>query len=131
MPTLTRVEKIRRLRLWINALRSGKYKQTRQTLHNKYDNTYCCLGVSCDIYRKHTKKGRWDGHIFVTSNMYRNSTELPLSVSRWFGLPDHNPELTEGVSCISANDNEKWSFKKIASAVEECYLKPLLAKGKK
>lgn len=32
---------------WIDALRSGKYNQTKGCLH---DNTgYCCLGVLCDV----------------------------------------------------------------------------------
>lgn len=32
---------------WVNALRSGEYKQTRETL---YDGAgYCCLGVLCKV----------------------------------------------------------------------------------
>jgi hypothetical protein len=35
---------------WVEALRSGDYKQTQQTL---YDGTgYCCLGVACDLLVK-------------------------------------------------------------------------------
>lgn len=30
---------------WVEALRSGKYKQGSKLLHNTGDNTYCCLGV--------------------------------------------------------------------------------------
>lgn len=33
----------------VEALRSGKYKQGRSALHNKDKNTYCCLGVACDL----------------------------------------------------------------------------------
>lgn len=33
---------------WVEALRSGKYKQTRNALR-KSDNRFCCLGVLCDI----------------------------------------------------------------------------------
>ena len=32
---------------WIEALRSGKYKQTKGRLHD--DNGFCCYGVLCDI----------------------------------------------------------------------------------
>lgn len=35
---------------WIPALRSGKYKQGRGNLH-KSDETYCCLGVACDLLK--------------------------------------------------------------------------------
>jgi hypothetical protein len=31
---------------WIAALRSGEYKQGQNMLCNRYDNSYCCLGVA-------------------------------------------------------------------------------------
>lgn len=33
---------------WIDALRSGEYKQTKETLQDK--NGFCCLGVACDLF---------------------------------------------------------------------------------
>lgn len=36
------------LNKWVEALRSVKYKQGRDLLRSA-DNTYCCLGVLCDI----------------------------------------------------------------------------------
>ena len=33
---------------WLEALRSGKYQQGRYVLRTA-DNTYCCLGVLCDL----------------------------------------------------------------------------------
>jgi hypothetical protein len=33
---------------WLEALRSGEYKQGREALRT-VDNAYCCLGVLCDI----------------------------------------------------------------------------------
>ena len=41
---------------WLAALRSGAYKKGHGQLKNKKDNTYCCLGVLCDIYAKKMKK---------------------------------------------------------------------------
>lgn len=32
---------------WIEALRSGKYPQTKGILHN--EEGFCCLGVACDL----------------------------------------------------------------------------------
>lgn len=32
---------------WLNALRSGEYKQGHENLRR--DDTYCCLGVLCDL----------------------------------------------------------------------------------
>ena len=34
---------------WVEALRSGKYKQGEGFLHSESNNTYCCLGVLCEI----------------------------------------------------------------------------------
>ena len=34
---------------WIEALRSGKYRQGHNLLHNAANNTYCCLGVLLDV----------------------------------------------------------------------------------
>lgn len=34
---------------WVEALRSGKYRQTRGMLKAPLDNSFCCLGVLCDI----------------------------------------------------------------------------------
>ena len=34
---------------WVAALRSGDYKQGRVYLHNSEGDTWCCLGVLCDV----------------------------------------------------------------------------------
>ena len=36
---------------WVEALRSGKYKQAKGVLH-KVGGGYCCLGVLCDVLGK-------------------------------------------------------------------------------
>jgi hypothetical protein len=33
---------------WVEALRSGKYQQTRYLISRK-DGKYCCLGVACEL----------------------------------------------------------------------------------
>ena len=38
--------------LWVEALRSGKYSQTKAYLQDK--ESYCCLGVLCKIYPNKT-----------------------------------------------------------------------------
>lgn len=40
----------------VDALRSGKYTQTKHALHTVSDDGYCCLGVACDVYEKETGK---------------------------------------------------------------------------
>lgn len=49
---------------WINALRSGKYKQTTDCLRD--DTGYCCLGVLTDIYISEQENASWN----VTDKKY-------------------------------------------------------------
>jgi hypothetical protein len=34
---------------WLEALRSGKYNQAKETLYDKQSNSYCCLGLACRL----------------------------------------------------------------------------------
>ncbi|MFO0452755.1 MAG: hypothetical protein ACK52I_29555, partial [Pseudomonadota bacterium] len=77
-------------KLWVAALRSGKYKQGRHALHSIKDNneTFCCLGVLCDIYqqdrRKKKKKGLFVDKTDLHKIHYNNEGGiLPLEVSDW------------------------------------------------
>ena len=45
----------KRIQKWVDALKSGEYKQGQSRLRN-IENKYCCLGVACDIYEKQTKQ---------------------------------------------------------------------------
>lgn len=54
-------EHIRRIREWADALTFGKYRQTSNYL--RIDDSYCCLGVACDI----SGVGEWDvDNFYVT-----------------------------------------------------------------
>lgn len=37
---------------WITALESGNYKQGFGVLHQISDNSFCVLGVACDLFKK-------------------------------------------------------------------------------
>lgn len=104
----------------MTALRSGRYKQGKGQLKDK-EGRYCCLGVACEVYRK-AKGGKW-----TTAGFQGTNVVLPNSVRRWFGFTNGNPTIAETDTCRTtgsyANDDLKWSFKKIASAVEKMYLK--------
>lgn len=41
-------------KLWVEALRSGKYKQDKGFLQTQEG--YCCLGVACMLYEKQTSE---------------------------------------------------------------------------
>src|ERR1700745_3372206 len=38
---------------WTDALRSGDYEQGSHALHK--DNSFCCLGVSCEVFKEDLK----------------------------------------------------------------------------
>lgn len=52
----------KQMQKWVTALRSGGYEQGKTYLRQKIKktgvNTFCCLGVLCDIYDN--KKWEWD-----------------------------------------------------------------------
>lgn len=113
-------------KLWIKALRGGKYKQGGGGLRPSTD-TFCCLGVLCDVQRREGK-GRWqkeggDGEFMFTGNGKTFEGEpatgiLPLGTCEWAGLPDNgDPKLGTENSAANLNDSGK-DFNYIADRIE-------------
>lgn len=116
-----------RVKLLTDALRSGKYKQASGVLRS--GDGYCCLGVACDIYRKHARKGKWvkarggADYEFVIKGRDTELVEgayLPIPVMRWFGFADEKGTF-DGVDLdikdLTELNDEGESFKKIASVI--------------
>lgn len=108
---------------WLEALRSGKYKQTKKVL--KDSTGYCCLGVLCDIHRKTIKKKGWDKVLHSNNLKYYNQIEiLPENVLKWAGIEDENGKFKykngETEYLTNLNDNGK-SFKQIANIIEKYF----------
>jgi len=109
---------------WIKALRSGDYKQGRDRL--KRNDTYCCLGVLCDLSVK-DGIGNWNGDRFIGGAEKERVTTLPFVIGQWAGMESgEGPaiKLEKGVkvfgrSLIYYNDDEKYSFDQIADLIEE------------
>jgi hypothetical protein len=109
-------------KMWVKALRSGKYKQTRGQLYNKLDNAFCCLGVLCDLHRKRklkiNKKKCW------AVEEYHNTGEsgcLPTVVRTWAGLKKVDPVVSHGhfnKHLSTINDSSR-SFTEIADLIEK------------
>jgi hypothetical protein len=107
---------------WIAALTSGEYQQTQGKLKN--DNSFCCLGVLCDLYSKKTgiPWQQKDGEPIDSYRFYNETELLPLTISNWAGLGDiDNPivEYGEEQMCISDLNDTGKSFKEIAVIIEE------------
>lgn len=128
-----------RIRLLVDALRSGKYRQGRGRLARYYKATkkvkYCCLGVACEVARdnglemQRTYDALYNEYNYILSPTDRDSSLLPLGVQEWFGFGSSSPYLkvdqnkffnTESASAL--NDSRGFSFLQIADAFERTYL---------
>lgn len=99
-------------RLWIKALRSGKFKQgvgaMKETIGDDFQ--YCCLGVLEELHVSAT------GNPFATA---RKAEYLSKPCREWAGLPETVADPLIGKTTASElNDNGK-SFKYIANRIEK------------
>lgn len=119
-------------RKWVEALRSGEFKQTTSYLHWKEEgkSSFCCLGVACELALRDGVK------LLVTSADIEDSSEegavsydteydsLPASVVEWLGIIDWIGTLPTGLtkldelSLATLNDNGK-NFNEIADIIEK------------
>jgi hypothetical protein len=115
-------------KIWVEALRSGQYKQGQTLLRNK-ENKFCCLGVLCNLHAQ--------AHPAIAAkqknpNKYlKEGGVLPRAVMKWAGLPDEcgaQVEINGITDYLTAhNDGVKLygdsikssTFKQIAKAIEK------------
>lgn len=139
----------RNRKAWLEALRSGEFKQTKGKLRSR-NGAYCCLGVACEVlevpkvwdtneYHYGTeevldllKKGE-----YIDSNKWSDysSTGLPRVAADLLGVDMHEVRLAKPVTLIyqgeersednliELNDTYGWSFAQIADAIEKNGLK--------
>lgn len=104
--------------LWVEALRSGKYKQSKNRL--KTDDGYCCLGVLCEISNLDTfiKPLECDYYVY-----FKNFTMPNLLVRQWAGLKEDSQYLDKDPLEILAqlNDRDGYSFNQIADYIENSW----------
>lgn len=125
---------------WVEALRSGEFRQVQQRLRGLNNEVhgpefrYCCLGVACELYKQaHPGIAQWDeDHIFYPDinegedeygdpDPEGSEDQLPFTVMNWLGL-HHNggnygdPE-NEEESLIHKNDSGS-TFQEIADLIE-------------
>lgn len=108
----------------VRALRSGKYKQGEGHL-NRHD-SFCCLGVLCDLAEKSgIVKSDYDYNVTTYDN---KSCTLPQSVQEWSGIHtelgifDKSSTRSKFKSLAEMNDNNV-PFKTIANFIERNYKK--------
>lgn len=108
--------------LWIEALKSGEYRQGREYLRK--GDTYCCLGVLCDLAVKAGATSDWREPFGEdrASVIGGETAYLPSSVAQWANISYegfYRHEDGEESSLTFQNDRNKLTFAQIAEIIEE------------
>ena len=101
---------------WVDAARSGEYKQTRFAL--KRNNCFCFLGLLCELHREEFG-GKWERKLHGVVYMgYRCS--LPAEVCEWAGIVNQNVMTKDNEShhLSHLNDTKLFTFEQLANLVE-------------
>lgn len=99
---------------WIDALRSGEYKQGKGTLQNKLG--YCCLGVLCKISIPLEKQDLLRGYLYGGVPRHQSNA------LQW--IRDVNFDMADkaGNSFSRLNDIEDATFDEIADMIQLYYI---------
>lgn len=110
--TRTRAEVFK---LWVEALESGKYRQTQGQLREKVGGryAYCCLGVLCKLAEQ-------DGGEKFYGEIYGCETKLPPKHIMEFMFDDGEDDADD---LANLNDNEGYTFKQIAEYIRKNHMK--------
>ena len=100
-------------KLFTEALRSGKYKQTSGMLRS-CDDEFCCLGVLLDV----TKKVNWENADRTDRYGYTQSGNFQTGVVHWEIREELLLPWDSHETLIRMNDNEGKSFEEIADWID-------------
>lgn len=119
---MTAKEQAENRKKWVEALRSGKYKQTSDSLRNREGDGYafCCLGVACDLYNPNL----WEQENPRGASTYlENTCSLPTAVMNWLGLKEAEGQWDEEdpmkVRSLSIYNDDGATFDEIADLIED------------
>jgi hypothetical protein len=106
---------------WLAALRSGEYKQCRDTLKS-INGGFCCLGVACDISPIGTFTE--ENYFKITDSEHFTKGFLSIQMMLWLGLTDSCGRFSrrgdlEYPSLADMNDSGKFTFEQIADFIEK------------
>jgi len=102
-------------KLWVEALRSGEYKQARghlKLVDDQSNEQFCVLGILCDLHRKHVTSIEWDYYTYPyleddstwkvksTGIYFSSDCSLPLAVQEWAGLKDSIPCVSPSLNAL-------------------------------
>ncbi len=104
---------------WVEALRSGKYKQTKGSLHK--GDAFCCLGVLCDITGVQWTERKVKASIPEYVIEYKDESSQG---SAWLGLTNSirnqiGLSFQQECKLANLNDVQSYNFNEIAIEIEK------------
>lgn len=106
---------IGRNKMFIAALRSGRYRQIQGQLRN--NEGMCCLGVACEVKRLRTGRGKFfDGQFLDGKDV--DYKIPPRAVAEYYGWEQENPMFQSDGNTAAALNDSGYSFKRIAVLFE-------------
>jgi hypothetical protein len=117
---------------WVEALLSGKFKQTTGSLKKTKGKSsgHCCLGVLCAI----SNLGKWNRQGNTEERTFLGASEfLPREVEEWAGMTSDNGNCSISIeqddddfvtydNLVEMNDDGR-TFKEIAEVIKKNYKK--------
>lgn len=96
---------------WTKALRSGEYEQGYFRLRNPETNSYCCLGVLCDVLENQFPS------IIEKTPEWRDYKSLPWIIKANLDIlsKGDNDRISQ---LMAMNDSQTVSFETIADVIE-------------
>jgi len=120
----------RRVRDWIEALRSGRYERGTGCLRQV--DAYCCLGVACDLYDPDRWRPGWDGgetwdwgglasdlsgyEVAEAGAEVRHAYRLRTGDGQYRN--DDRTVRTGARTCLAYDNDSGWTFAEIADVIE-------------
>ena len=98
---------------WVAALRSGEYTQAKGKL--KIEESFCCLGVLCDLHSKE-KTIEWNKELYLEA-----TGMLPEAVKEWANIDSSNGNpviINKKSQTLAWHNDENSTFLEIADAIE-------------
>ena len=96
---------------WVDALRSGTYRQTYGTLHDGGGN-FCVLGVLCDLHHQATGTP-WKGEEGYVKSYLCHDKWISFVVRDWAGVTEKACERV-----YELNDNAEKTFAELADWID-------------
>lgn len=99
---------------WVEALRSGKYKQAKNVLYDEKTGGYCCLGVACQLYNEEFPEDKVNTGEGETQDLSSEYCE----VRKWLGLLSCTGHLVSGLGSLAELNDKGVDFTEIANIIE-------------